>query len=54
MQRKYSRIMAAGILTCVLTGFSTGIMEISQEAEAALLPSPPAVAERQRLSGNKV
>jgi len=61
--------MAASILTCVLAGFATagspaseacvasrsiGIIEMPQEAEAALLPNPPAVAERQRLSGNKV
>jgi len=42
VQRKYSKILAAGILTCAFTGFGIGIMEMPQEAEAALLPNPPA------------
>ena len=39
MQKK---IMAVGMLTCVLSGFGLGLLDVQQSAEAALLPTPPA------------
>lgn len=39
MQKK---IMAVGMLTCVLSGFGLGLLDVQQSAEAALLPNPPA------------
>ncbi len=39
MQKK---IMATGLLACALAGFGIGLLDVQQEAEAALLPNPPA------------
>lgn len=36
MQKK---IMAVGILVCTLSGFGIGLLDVQQEAEAALLPN---------------
>lgn len=38
MQKK---IMAVGMLACALSGFGIGLLDVQQEAEAALLPNPP-------------
>lgn len=34
--------MAVGALMCAISGFGLGLLELQQEAEAALLPNPPA------------
>ena len=36
------KIIALGALTCALSGFGLGLLDVQQSAEAALLPNPPA------------
>ena len=36
-----NKIVAVGVLTCALSGFGLGLLEMPKEAEAALLPNPP-------------
>lgn len=38
MQKK---LMAVGMLVCALSGFGIGLLDVQQEAEAALLPNNP-------------
>lgn len=42
MQKK---LVVIGALVCALSGFGIGIMEMPQEAEAALLPNPPSAVQ---------
>lgn len=37
-----NKIMAIAALTCAFSGFGIGLLDVQQEAEAALLPNPPA------------
>ena len=39
--RMQKKIMAVGALMCAISGFGLGLLELQQEAEAALLPNPP-------------
>lgn len=36
-----NKIMAIAVLTCAFSGFGIGLLDVQQEAEAALLPNPP-------------
>ena len=36
-----NKLVAVGVLTCALSGFGLGLLEMPREAEAALLPNPP-------------
>ena len=36
-----NKLVAVGVLTCALSGFGLGLLEMPKEAEAALLPNPP-------------
>lgn len=36
-----NKIMAIAALTCAFSGFGIGLLDVQQEAEAALLPNPP-------------
>ena len=42
MQKK---IMAVGMLACAFSGFGIGLLDVQQEAEAALLPNNPNTVE---------
>ena len=42
MQKK---LMAVGMLVCVFSGFGIGLLDVQQEAEAALLPNSPNTVE---------
>lgn len=42
MRQNKKMLVAAGLI-CTLSGFAIGVMEMPQQAEAALLPNPPAV-----------
>lgn len=42
MQKK---LMAVGLLACALSGFGLGLLDVQQEAEAALLPNNPNTVE---------
>lgn len=42
MQKK---LMAVGMLVCVFSGFGIGLLDVQQEAEAALLPNNPNAVE---------
>lgn len=37
-----NKLMAVGMLACALAGFGIGLLDVQQEAAAALLPNPPA------------
>ncbi len=45
MQKKKNKIMAIAALTCTLSGFGLGLLDVQQEAEAALLPNNPNTVE---------
>ena len=40
-----NKLMAVGMLACALSGFGLGLLEVQQEAEAALLPNNPSEVE---------
>ncbi len=40
-----SKLMAVGLLACTLSGFGLGLLDVQQEAEAALLPNNPNAVE---------
>lgn len=40
-----NKILAVGALTCVLSGFGLGLLDVQQEAEAALLPNNPSAVK---------
>lgn len=40
-----NKIMAIAALTCTLSGFGIGLLDVQQEAEAALLPNNPNTVE---------
>ena len=45
-----NKLVAVGVLTCALSGFGLGLLEMPKEAEAALLPNPAsAVVEVQEV-----
>ena len=42
---KRNKIVAVGALVCTLSGFGIGLLDVQQEAEAALLPNNPNAVE---------
>ena len=40
-----NKIMAIAALTCTLSGFGLDLLDVQQEAEAALLPNNPNTGE---------